>query len=145
MGVFLPLDLSQTSPHYQGSRTDQSLMKSLNKTGFLNIYYYMACLADSRSTVSPVEAHAFYDGQLIPARDRRLLLAGFCCKDSTQFKEPWYWFLDVYRKGHTAVTFFTAVTVHHDGRTVADCLCSRLQWVQNGYTCHCPTVTSEVY
>lgn len=48
----------------------------------------MACMADSVSTESPVEAHTFDDGQLVPACDRRLLLAAFCCKDSTQFKEP---------------------------------------------------------
>lgn len=87
-------------------------------------------------TLSPVEAHALYDGQLVPARDWSLLLTGFCCKDSTQFKEPWYCLLDVLWKCYVAFTFFTVFTAHHSGRTVAVCLCFRLKWVQNDYICH---------
>lgn len=38
--------------------------------------------------VLPVEAHPLYDGQLAPARGRRLLLTALCCKDSTSFRSP---------------------------------------------------------
>lgn len=55
----------------------------------------MVCVMEKYPTASPVEAHALYDGQLIPARDWRLLLTGVCRKDSNQFKpravKPGYW------------------------------------------------------
>lgn len=48
--------------------------------------YTLYCIAGKYYTVSPVEAHALYDGQLVPACDWQLFLAAFCCKDTTQFK-----------------------------------------------------------
>lgn len=39
---------------------------------------------------SPVETHTLDDGQLTPARDRRLLLAGLCCKKVYPFLKGHY-------------------------------------------------------
>lgn len=47
----------------------------------INIYIYstmITCVADKYYSVSPVEANALYDGQLVPAYDWRLFLTGFC-------------------------------------------------------------------
>lgn len=86
-------------------------------------------MGDKYSTVSPVEAYTLYDGQLVPACDWQLLLTGFCCKDTAQFKframilvAGWTSY-----EHFIAVTFLTVLAVQHGGRTVAVCLCIRLK------------------
>lgn len=78
---------------------------------------------------SPVEAYALYDGQLVPARDGQLLLAGFCPRDKMQIKfraatlGTVFFLMSIC----STVTFITVITPQHDGQATAVSLCLGLK------------------